>query len=239
MCHPPRWLYGRVASRCCLLGYGLQILTAVFLPFEDFYIISGHFQTVSSKENMQYHFKASCTVDFVLMPLMTHTNILSYEDIILALTSAYWSSEAMHLYRVIATFFHKSGLKESDSALIALYLHLKPVEKFMEIFENMWISWITQLIGMHHKEALNMQLIGIDSIVLRSAFGKHGDSEECLTWCHFNVTCNVDLMAALFVTHTTHLFNEGVFFWSYYFNVSCSCSASGGHFYSWFAFSPS
>ncbi|KAM1472077.1 hypothetical protein ACFX13_042878 [Malus domestica] len=188
---------------------------------------------------MQYHFKASCTVDFVLMPLMTHTNILSYEDIILALTSAYWSSEAMHLYRVIATFFHKSGLKESDSALIALYLHLKPVEKFMEIFENMWISWITQLIGMHHKEALNMQLIGIDSIVLRSAFGKHGDSEECLTWCHFNVTCNVDLMAALFVTHTTHLFNEGVFFWSYYFNVSCSCSASGGHFYSWFAFSPS
>ncbi|KAM0958349.1 hypothetical protein EV1_023421 [Malus domestica] len=284
MCHPPRWLYGRVASRCCLLGYGLQILTTVFLPFEDFYIISGHFQTVSSKENMRYHFKASCTVDFVLMPLMTHTNILSYEDIILALTSAYWSSEGMHLYRVIATFFHKSGLKESDSALIALYLHLKPVEKFMEIFENMWISWITQLIGMHHKEALNMEplfnfqrllhstavqsqymrycfcpnlstdysltemqsffhavglhiyehesyhisIVGIraiaatyiisksqrhvcrifriDSIVLRSAFGKHWDSEECLTWCHFNITCNVDLMAALFVTHTTHIY---------------------------------
>ncbi|RXI01419.1 hypothetical protein DVH24_014768 [Malus domestica] len=67
----------------------ILILTAVFLPFEDFSIICRHFQTVSSKENMVYHFK--------------------------------------------------------------------PVEKFMEIFENVWISWMTLLISMNHKGALNME----------------------------------------------------------------------------------
>ncbi|RXH77252.1 hypothetical protein DVH24_023526 [Malus domestica] len=67
----------------------ILILTAVFLPFEDFSIICRHVQTVSSKENMVYHFK--------------------------------------------------------------------PVEKFMEIFENVWISWMTLLISMNHKGALNME----------------------------------------------------------------------------------
>ncbi|KAB2594892.1 hypothetical protein D8674_030342 [Pyrus ussuriensis x Pyrus communis] len=152
----------------------ILILTAVFLPFEDFSIICRHFQIVSSKENMVYHFK--------------------------------------------------------------------PVEKFMEIFENVWISWITQLIGMHHKGALNMESLmklqmllpftgvmfkymnpmaatyissenqrhvflffRIDFIVLRTASDKYWDSEEYVTWCHFNVACNVDLMADVFITHTTHV----------------------------------
>ncbi|KAM2855669.1 hypothetical protein PS2_000116 [Malus domestica] len=63
----------------------------------------------------------------------------------------------MNSCKFMATSFHKSALLNNDFALIALYLHLKSVEKFMEIFENVWISWITQLIGMHHKGALNME----------------------------------------------------------------------------------
>ncbi|KAM1425247.1 hypothetical protein ACFXTO_018103 [Malus domestica] len=227
----------------------ILILTAVFLPFEDFSIICRHFQTVSSKENMVYHFKVSYTIDVRLMPLMTHTHFLPYEDIILALTYAYWSSEAMHLRKFIATSFHKSGLLNNDFALIVLHLHLKPVEKFMEIFENVWISWMTLLISMNHKGAPNMEsliklqrllpftgvmfkynnpvaatyfsfenqrhvclIFGIDSIALRTAFEKYWDSEDYVTWCHFNVTCNVDLMAAMFVTHTTHVFLMEMYF---------------------------
>ncbi|KAM1305302.1 hypothetical protein EV2_023382 [Malus domestica] len=41
--------------------------------------------------------------------------------------------------------------------------------------------------------------------VLRTAFDRHWDSEEYVTWCHFNVTRNVDLMAAVSVTQTTHV----------------------------------
>ncbi|RXH71549.1 hypothetical protein DVH24_018904 [Malus domestica] len=33
------------------------------------------------------------------------------------------------------------------------------VEKFMEIFDTIWISWITQLIGLHHNGALKMEYL--------------------------------------------------------------------------------
>ncbi|KAM1576484.1 hypothetical protein ACFX15_032287 [Malus domestica] len=55
-------------------------------------------------------------------------------------------------------------------------------------------------------------IFGIDSIALRTAFEKYWDSEDYVTWCHFNVTCNVDLMAAMFVTHTTHVFLMEMYF---------------------------
>ncbi|CAN6567542.1 unnamed protein product [Malus baccata var. baccata] len=45
----------------------------------------------------------------------------------------------------------------------------------------------------------------IDSIVLITAFDKHCDIKEFVTWGHFNATCKINLVAALFVSLMTHI----------------------------------
>ncbi|KAM2196575.1 hypothetical protein ACFX1Q_000078 [Malus domestica] len=45
----------------------------------------------------------------------------------------------------------------------------------------------------------------IDSIVLITALDKHCDIKEFVTWGHFNATCKINLVAALFVSLMTHI----------------------------------
>ncbi|KAM1768257.1 hypothetical protein COP2_047435 [Malus domestica] len=79
----------------------------------------------------------------------------------------------------------------------------------METFENMLVTWVPQPIarflldGMHYHGVLNMAFLLASQRLLQVI--EHFDGDEYVSWCHFNATCNVDLMAALFVAHTTHI----------------------------------
>ncbi|KAM2585137.1 hypothetical protein TB2_046042 [Malus domestica] len=56
---------------------------------------------------------------------------------------------------------------------------------------------------MHYHGVLNMAFLSASHRLLQVI--EHFDGEEYVSWCHFNATCNVDLMAALFVDHTAHI----------------------------------
>ncbi|KAM1359187.1 hypothetical protein ACFX2I_046160 [Malus domestica] len=74
---------------------------------------------------------------------------------------------------------------------------IEVISKYMSPSVASYIAYANQI---HVVLAFYIHTIGI--II---DFGKHFDGDEYVSWCHFNATCNVDLMAALFVAHTTHI----------------------------------
>ncbi|CAN6688271.1 unnamed protein product [Malus baccata var. baccata] len=94
----------------------ILLLTAVFLPFEDFSIICRHFQTVSSKENMVYHFKPVEKFMEIFENVMNHKGALNMESLIklqrlLPFTGMYFSGPTTsmsptHVQPPVTTFVH-------------------------------------------------------------------------------------------------------------------------------------
>lgn len=61
----------------------------------------------------------------------------------------------------------------------------------------------TYIISENHRHVC--YIFHIDSLVLITAFDKHYDIKESVTWGHFNATCKINLVAALFVSLMTHI----------------------------------
>ncbi|KAM1010769.1 hypothetical protein ACFX2C_046208 [Malus domestica] len=74
---------------------------------------------------------------------------------------------------------------------------IEVISKYMSLFVASHVAYANQI---HVVLAFYIDTIGIIT-----DFGKHFDGEEYVSWCHFNATCTVDLMAALFVDHTAHI----------------------------------
>ncbi|KAB2633905.1 hypothetical protein D8674_041711 [Pyrus ussuriensis x Pyrus communis] len=74
---------------------------------------------------------------------------------------------------------------------------IEVISKYMSPFVASYIAYANQI---HVVLAFYIDTIGIIT-----DFGKHFDGEEYVSSCHFNATCNVDLLAALFVAHTVHI----------------------------------
>ncbi|TQD69580.1 hypothetical protein C1H46_044886 [Malus baccata] len=74
---------------------------------------------------------------------------------------------------------------------------IEVISKYMSLFVASYVAYVNEI---HVVLAFYIDTIGIIT-----DFGKHFDGEEYVSWCYFNATCNVDLMAALFVDHTAHI----------------------------------
>ncbi|KAM1911959.1 hypothetical protein ACFX14_000069 [Malus domestica] len=71
------------------------------------------------------------------------------------------------------------------------------------MFKYMSSLAVTYIISENQRHICH--IFHIDSIVLIIAFDKHCDIKEFVTWGHFNATCKINLVAALFVSLMTHI----------------------------------
>ncbi|KAM1544519.1 hypothetical protein ACFX10_044967 [Malus domestica] len=97
--------------------------------------------------------------------------------------------DGMHYHGVLNMAF----LSESQRLLQVI----ENISKYMSLLVASYLAYANQI---HVVLAFY-----IDSIGILTDFGKHFDGDEYVSWCHFNAKYNIDLMAALFMVHTTHI----------------------------------
>ncbi|XP_048422792.1 uncharacterized protein LOC125469474 [Pyrus x bretschneideri] len=116
----------------------------------------------------------------------------TFENILLT-----WVTQPTARFLLDGMHYHGVLSKAFLSASQRLLQVIEVISKYMSPLVASYLAYANQI---HVVLAFY-----IDSIGIITDFGKHFDGDEYVSWCHFNAKYNVDLMAALFMAHTTHI----------------------------------